>query len=155
MAYDGLAQMRYSGPSRLKLLVEGVFRSRSAAARPLRLPLRLLLHLEIAPRHFRNGLQLIHPYNIIVHPAAELGRNVTLYHNVTIATKSEGRLAGTPVIGDDVTIFPHSAVIGGVRIGHRSTIGAGSVVIESVPDDSVVAGNPARVIRTGSKAATP
>lgn len=139
--------MPYAGPSRLKLLVEGVFASSSRIARPLRLPLRLLLHLEIPPRHFANGLQLVHPYNIIVHPEAELGHNVTLYHNVTIATKHTGKRAGTPVIGDEVTIYPNSIVLGAVRVGHRAVIGAGSVVTESVPDDAVVAGNPARVVR--------
>lgn len=52
-----------------------------------------------------------------------------------------------PIIGDNVTIFANSVVIGGITIGDNSQIGAGSVVIRDVPDNCIVAGNPARIIR--------
>jgi acetyltransferase-like isoleucine patch superfamily enzyme len=52
------------------------------------------------------------------------------------------------VIGDDVWIGAGAIVLKGVRIGDRSIIGAGAVVSREVPPDSVVAGNPARVVRS-------
>jgi acetyltransferase-like isoleucine patch superfamily enzyme len=51
-------------------------------------------------------------------------------------------------IGDDVFVGINSIVLPGVRIGSRVVVGAGSVVTRDVPDNSVVAGNPARVLRT-------
>ncbi|MBQ2211138.1 MAG: acyltransferase [Prevotella sp.] len=51
------------------------------------------------------------------------------------------------IIEDEVFIGAHSIVLKGVTIGARSVIGAGSVVTESIPADSIAAGNPCRVIR--------
>ena len=48
-------------------------------------------------------------------------------------------------IGSGVTL------LGGITVGERAVVGAGSVVTKDVPDDATVAGNPARVIRSGSK----
>lgn len=53
-----------------------------------------------------------------------------------------------PVIGDNVEIGANVTIIGGVTIGDSAVIAAGCVVVKDVPSGSVVAGNPARVIRT-------
>ena len=50
-------------------------------------------------------------------------------------------------IGDDAWIGGGAIVMPGVSIGARTTIGAGSVVTESIPDDSLAAGSPCRVLR--------
>jgi acetyltransferase-like isoleucine patch superfamily enzyme len=52
------------------------------------------------------------------------------------------------MIGDDVWIGRHATILKGVTIGDRSIVGAGAVVTRSVPPDVVVAGNPARVVRS-------
>ena len=51
-------------------------------------------------------------------------------------------------IGHDVWIGGGAVVLPGVTIGDRSVVGAGSVVVRSVPPDSLVVGNPARIVRT-------
>jgi acetyltransferase-like isoleucine patch superfamily enzyme len=51
-------------------------------------------------------------------------------------------------IGDDVFVGARSTIMPGVRIGNRCVVAAGSVVTKSVPDGSVVGGNPAKLIGT-------
>lgn len=53
------------------------------------------------------------------------------------------------VIGNDCVIGVRSIILPGVKIGDSSIVGAGSVVTKNVPDHCIVAGNPAKVIRTG------
>ena len=52
------------------------------------------------------------------------------------------------VIGNDVWIGSNSTILGGVRIGDGAVIGAGAVVTKDVPPYSIVAGNPARVVKS-------
>lgn len=51
------------------------------------------------------------------------------------------------VIGDNVTLGGNVTIIGPVHIGNNVIVGAGSVVVKDVPDNCIVAGNPARIIR--------
>ena len=61
----------------------------------------------------------------------------------TIGKKNNAR----PVIGDNVTLGASVVIIGNVHIGNNVVVGAGSVVVKDVPDNCVVAGNPAKIIR--------
>lgn len=88
------------------------------------------------------GFNAAHPFATVVNAEA-IGCNFTVFQNVTIGMSHGGK----PLIGDNVSIFTHSVVIGNVRIGNNVTIGAGSVVVKDVPDNAVVVGNPARVLR--------
>lgn len=54
-----------------------------------------------------------------------------------------------PVIGDDVIINAGARILGPVKIGNNVIIGANAVVVKDVPDNCVVAGVPARIIREG------
>lgn len=51
------------------------------------------------------------------------------------------------IIEDNVRIFVNAVILPGVTVGENSTIGAGSVVMRDIPPNSVVQGNPARVIQ--------
>lgn len=53
---------------------------------------------------------------------------------------------GVPKIGNNVTIFANSVIIGPVSIGDNVVIGAGSVVVKNVPDNVIVGGNPAKIL---------
>lgn len=54
-------------------------------------------------------------------------------------------------IGEDTLVGIHAIIMPGVRVGKQVIVGAGSVVTKDVPDNCIVAGNPARVIKTGIK----
>ena len=109
-------------------------------------------HIEVGENFFAN-------YNFIVLDGnyVRIGDNVWIAPNVGIYAAGhpldvEDRIGGEeyafPVtIGDNVWIGGSVTIIGGVTIGRNAVVAAGSVVIRDVPPDTLVAGNPARVIR--------
>ena len=102
-----------------------------------------------ASTNIGTGLIVHHVTGIVLNAEVVIGENCTLNHNITVGNKvnDEGLILGTPVIGDNVIIGPHSVIIGPISIGSNVSIGAGTVVVKNVPDNAVVAGNPARIIR--------
>lgn len=109
-----------------------------------------LLKCEIpASTVIGEGLVIHHATGLVINNGVVIGKNVTLKHNTTIGNKESlnGLDLGCPIIGDNVSIGPHSVIIGPIVIGNNSIIGAGSVVVKDVPPFSIVAGNPAKVIR--------
>lgn len=99
------------------------------------------------------GLYIGHYGGIVVSHEAVLGADCNINHQVTIGVKYGGKNAGTPILGDRVFLGPGSKIIGGIRIGDDVAVGANAVVLESIPDSSVVVGVPAHVVsKKGSSA---
>lgn len=93
-----------------------------------------------------------------VYPEAiHIGKNTTISARVSILSHEHNkRVNGLPLkrevfIGERCSIGTGSIIVGGVRIGDEVIVGAGSVVVKDVPSNCIVAGNPARIIRTGIK----
>jgi serine O-acetyltransferase len=76
--------------------------------------------------------------------AESIGSNFYCLQLVTLGNGKGGR----PTIGDNVSIFTGATIYGGIRIGNNVKIAAGSVVFHDVPDNCIVAGNPAVVVKT-------
>lgn len=64
----------------------------------------------------------------------------------SVTTIGFGR-GGRPHIGNNVLLGANVVIIGGIHVGNNVIVGAGSVVVKDIPDNCVVAGNPARVIK--------
>jgi serine acetyltransferase len=78
--------------------------------------------------------------------------------NVTIGMRrfsdDEADPGSYPTIGDDVTISSGAAILGGVRIGSATMIGANAVVLADIPDGRVAVGAPARCVAINDGALT-
>ena len=81
------------------------------------------------PPNFPHGLD-----GIVVSHNAVIGKNATIFHQVTIG---EGK-GGAPIIGDNVYIGAGAKIIGGIKLGNNVNIGANCVVFMDVPDNSTV-----------------
>lgn len=82
---------------------------------------------------------------IVVHSRTKIGDNCTIGQNVTIGRNLSDK--NVPIIGNNVYIGPGSVVFGEITIGDNVIIGANSVVNKSFPDNCIIAGVPARVIK--------
>jgi len=84
----------------------------------------------------------MHPIGIVIG-AAHIGENCIIRQNVTIGHKNNAY----PYIGDYVELGAGCIIIGNVEVGDNAVVGAGAVVTKDVPPRTVVAGNPAKVIK--------
>lgn len=83
---------------------------------------------------------------VVIHSRAVIGKNCMIGQGVTIGGKNGW--CEVPVIGDNVHINAGAKIIGPVRIGDNVEIGANCVVVKDVPSNCVVAGIPARILRS-------
>jgi serine O-acetyltransferase len=83
---------------------------------------------------------------VVIHSRAVIGEKVIIGQNVTIGRQLKPE--GIPRIGNNVYISAGARILGDIRIGNNVIIGANAVVVKDVPDNSIVAGVPAKVIKT-------
>jgi serine O-acetyltransferase len=86
-----------------------------------------------------------HGMGVVIGETAEVGANVTLYHGVTLGGTSWKKGKRHPTLEDDVVVGAGAKILGPIRIGARTRVGANAVVVKDVPPDSVVVGVPGRI----------
>ncbi|WP_203336336.1 serine O-acetyltransferase [Nocardioides limicola] len=97
------------------------------------------------------GFALVHSTGVVIGGGVLAGRRCRLSQGVTLGEK--GRATpharnGSPTLGDEVEIGAGAVILGPVRIGDRAIVGANAVVTADVPADTIVGGNPAKVLRS-------
>jgi len=88
-----------------------------------------------------------HGMGIVIGETAEIGDDVLMYQGVTLGGTGKDKGKRHPTIGNSVVVGTGVIVLGNITIGDHSKIGAGSVVIRSVPEHSTVVGVPGRITR--------
>lgn len=100
--------------------------------------------VEFAVPVIGGGVIMPHWGRITVN-ANSIGENLYIFHNVTIGNDYT---SGRPEIGNNVFIGTNSVVLGDIKIGDNVVIGACSFVKTDIPSNCMVAGNPAKVIKS-------
>lgn len=107
--------------------------------------LSLKTSMTIAPNTIGKGCLILHPGYRRIGPSSKIGVGCTILPNVLLGKKHPGECS--IVIGDNCYIATNVTILGPVIIGNNVTIGAGSVVLSDIPDNAIVAGVPAKVIK--------
>lgn len=92
------------------------------------------------------GFYIGHFGPVIINVDTVIGRNCNIAHCTTIGQISRGKLKGCPTIGDNVWIGTGSVIVGKIFIGSNVLIAPNTFVNFDVPNNSLVIGNPAKII---------
>lgn len=106
------------------------------------LPPRTNLYFVTKSANIGGGLYVGHGWGTVIN-AKKIGENFTIAQNCTIGSRN-GKIAE---IGDNVSVWAHSVVLGGIKIGNNTQIGAGSVVVKDVPSNAIVVPAKSEIIR--------
>ena len=136
----------------LHRLAHGLYRRRwFTPARMVSQFSRTVTGIEIHPgATIGRRLFIDHGMGVVIGETAEIGDDVLLYQGVTLG--GTGKVSGKrhPTLGNGVVVGTGAKILGNIRIGDFSKVGAGSVVVRPVPDRSTVVGIPGRVVRDSS-----
>jgi len=90
-----------------------------------------------------------HATGVVIGETSVIGDHVSIYQGVTLGGVSSEKGKRHPTVGDRVVIGANATILGNIRIGNNVRVGAGSVVLDDVPDDSTVVGVPGKVVKQG------
>jgi serine O-acetyltransferase len=114
---------------------------------------RFFTGIEIHPgAHIGHRFFIDHGMGVVIGETAEIGDDVLLYQGVTLGGTGNEKGKRHPTLGNRVVVGAGAKVLGGIRIGDDVKIGAGTVVVRPVPDNSTVVGIPGRSVRTRGEA---
>ena len=117
---------------------------------------RLLTGIEIHPgATIGKGFFIDHGTGVVIGETAEIGDNVTLYHDVTLGgispsedSDAQRQQKRHPTLGNDVIVGSGAQILGPIKVGDGARVGANSVALVDVAPGTTVVGIPAKVART-------
>lgn len=108
---------------------------------------RLWTGIEIHPgAQIGRRLFIDHGMGVVIGETAVVGDDVTLYQGVTLGGTGKEKGKRHPTIEDSVVVGDGAKILGNITVGKNSRIGAGSVVLRNIPNDSTVVGVPGHII---------
>ena len=115
--------------------------------------MRFLTGIEIHPgAKIGKGLFIDHGMGTVIGETAEIGKNCTMFHNVTIGGTGKDKEKRHPTIGDNVLIGVGAILLGAINVGSNVKIGADALIINhDVPDNCTVVGTPGRIVKQDGK----
>lgn len=109
---------------------------------------KILTGIEIHPAaKIGRGFFIDHGMGVVIGETSEIGENVLLYQGVTLGGTGKEKGKRHPTLGSNIVVGAGAKILGAITIGDNVKIGANSVVLHSVPANSIVVGVPGRVIK--------
>ena len=109
---------------------------------------RFFTQIEIHPgAQIGRRFFIDHGSGVVIGETTEIGDDCLLYQGVTLGGTGNERGKRQPTLGNSVVVGTGAKILGNIKIGDNTKIGAGSVVVRAVPDNSTVVGVPGRVVR--------
>ncbi|MFH0817018.1 MAG: serine O-acetyltransferase [Candidatus Micrarchaeota archaeon] len=109
---------------------------------------RFLTGVEIHPgAKIGKSFFIDHGMGVVIGETSEIGNNVAIFQGVTLGGTGSHVGKRHPSLGNSVVVGAHATVLGPIKIGENSKIGAGSVVVHEVPPNSTVVGVPGKVLK--------
>jgi serine O-acetyltransferase len=109
---------------------------------------RMLTGIEIHPgATIGRRFFIDHGMGVVIGETTEIGDDVLLYQGVTLGGTGKDKGKRHPTLGNNVVVGTGAKVLGAISIGDNAKIGAGSVVVKSVPEGSTVVGIPGKIVR--------
>lgn len=106
------------------------------------------LRITIYPNTVGNGFRIFHVGDFIhIGPNVKIGNNCTILPGVVFGNKSEKQDNNKVIVGDNCYFGLGAKIFGSVKIGNNVMVGANAVVTKDIPDNAVVGGVPAKIIR--------
>jgi serine O-acetyltransferase len=116
---------------------------------------KMVTGVEIHPAaRIGDSLFIDHGSGVVIGETAEIGRNVTLYQGVTLGGTGFARGKRHPTVDDDVVVGSGAKLLGPIHVGRGAKVGANSVIINDVPANSTVVGNPGHPVRVEGRRPT-
>ena len=108
---------------------------------------KVITHIQIPiGTKIGRGFRIVHFGQIVINPFAVIGDNFNISQGCLIGS-SHGIETDVPTIGNNVCMTANSIIVGNVNIGNNVLIAPGGFVNFDVPDNSIVIGNPGRIIK--------
>lgn len=106
------------------------------------------LHITIYPNTIESGLRIYHVGDFIhVGPDTKIGSHCTLLPGVVFGNKHEEAVKAPITVGDNSYFGLGAKIFGPLTIGNNVSVGANSIVTKDIPDNAVVGGVPAKIIK--------
>lgn len=109
---------------------------------------RIITGIEIHPAaKIGRRFFIDHGEGVVIGATTEIGDDVLIYQQVTLGGTGKEHGKRHPTLGNNVIVGAGAKILGNINIGDYSRIGAGSVVVDDVPENSTVVGVPGRIVQ--------
>ncbi|WP_461791084.1 serine O-acetyltransferase EpsC [Pseudothermotoga sp.] len=117
---------------------------------------RVLFSMDIHPAaEIEPGVVIDHGIGVVIGATATVKSGTVIYHGVTLGAKRICSGKRHPDVGRNVIIGAGAKILGPIRVGDNSVIGANAVVLNDVPENCLAVGIPARIVRRRDENAEP